>query len=304
MIELRHLGDGTAQVGYAGDAYNTAVYLRRTADALGIGSDVEVAFLTGLGHDEDSASMRAAWAAEGVLDRSVLVAGRVPGLYAIRVDDHGERRFSYWRDASAARHVLGGLEWVGRLDAQVVHLSGITLQLTTPDVRQALVRRLAELRSDGAIVSFDTNYRPAGWSDAAAAAEAMDDVARTASIVFATYEDEAAMHACSSPEAAARRLAGLGVPEVVMKHGASGAHVLVDGLMTHVPAEVVERVVDTTAAGDAFAGGHLAARIGGRSPVAAAQVGAGVAATVVQHPGAVIAPTVQLVSAHHLTAAR
>ena len=162
MIEVRYLNAVTAGIGYAGDTYNTAVYLRRTADVLG--TDVEVGYLTGLGDDEDSAAMRTAWAAEGIVDRSVVLDGLLPGLYTVRVDDRGERRFSYWRSSSAARHLFTATEWVEHLEGDVIHLSGITLQLASPAAREALRHRLAELRAAGTLISLDTNYRASGWS--------------------------------------------------------------------------------------------------------------------------------------------
>jgi hypothetical protein len=48
--------------------------------------------------------------------------------------------------------------------------------------------------------------------------------------------------------------------------------------------------VDTTSAGDAFAGGYLAARMASQPPAGAARVAADVAATVVSHPGAIVPP--------------
>jgi 2-dehydro-3-deoxygluconokinase len=292
MVEVRHVDASTARIGHAGDTYNTAVYLRRTADQLGV--DLEVGYLTGLGSDEDSADMRAAWAAERVTDRSVLLEDLLPGLYTIRVDATGERRFSYWRSASAARHLFATTKWVEQLDAEVIHLSGITLQLASPAAREALGHRLGELRSAGALVSFDTNYRPSGWSDPLQAARAMDDVSSVSSIVFATFDDEVAMHGCSSVPDAAARLARLGVPEVVVKTGPDGAHILTGGRAEHVPASPVDHIVDTTAAGDAFAGGYLAARVSGQPATEAGRIAAAVAATVISHPGAIIPRTVPL----------
>jgi len=293
MIEVRYLDAATAGIGYAGDTYNTAVYLRRTADALG--TDVEAGYLTGLGADENSAAMRAAWSAEGVVDRSVLLEGLLPGLYTVRVDAWGERRFSYWRSASAARHLFATTEWVEHLDADAIHLSGITLQLASPAARDALQHRLAALRAAGTLISLDTNYRAPGWSSPGDAAHAMDEVAKAASVVFATFDDEAAMHGCRSVADAADRLTTLGVPEVVVKSGADGARVVADGRIEDVPATQVERAVDTTAAGDAFAGGYLAARLADQSPAEAARIAADVAAAVVSHPGAIIPRSVPLI---------
>jgi 2-dehydro-3-deoxygluconokinase len=295
MIELRAIDDSTMRVGYAGDTYNTAVYLHRTADHLGV--DIDVGYLTGLGTDEFSADMRTAWAREGIADRSIALADKLPGLYTVRVDDQGERRFSYWRSASAARHLFAGTGWVEDLrDIDVLHLSGVTLQLTSNAAREHLVDRLAALRSQGTLISFDTNYRPSGWENPDDAARVMDQVAKVATVVLATYEDEVAMHSCRSVRDAVTRLADLGVPEVVVKSGAEGAHVLVGADAVHIPAARVERVVDTTSAGDAFAGGYLAARMASRPPAEAARVAADVAATVVSHPGAIVPSSVQLIS--------
>ena len=273
-------------VSYAGDTYNTAVYLKRTAVALGV--TTEVGYLTGLGDDEYSDDMRAAWSAEGVTDRALLINGHLPGLYTVRVDDRGERRFAYWRSASAARELLAGTDWIDHIDGDYVHLSGITLQLAPTKTRDALVDKLDGLRQQGTTISFDTNYRPSGWQSADEAAQAMNHTARAATIVFATLDEETAMHGSRTAAEAADRLARLGVPEVAVKAGADGAHVLADGHLRHVPARPVPAVVDTTAAGDAFAGGYLAARMAGKHPFDAAAVAVHVAGEVVTHPGAII----------------
>jgi 2-dehydro-3-deoxygluconokinase len=75
----------------------------------------------------------------------------------------------------------------------------------------------------------------------------------------------------------------------VIKRGSGHTWVSQQGAEVQV-AEVVPigQPVDTTAAGDAFAAGYLAARIRGRTPLEAAQAGNGLAAAVVMHPGAII----------------
>jgi 2-dehydro-3-deoxygluconokinase len=292
MLELTHTGERTLALGFAGDTYNAAVYLRRVATALG--ADAEVGYLTGLGEDAYSAAMRAAWAENGVRDRSVTVEGRIPGLYAIRTAGDGEREFTYWREASAARAFFAGPGFPAALEGELVHLSGITLQLTTPASRAALLDRLRELRAGGTTVSFDTNYRPAGWPDASDAAAAMAAVCETADIVLASDDDERLMHGEETAEDALARLRGHGAAEVVLRAGEAGAHVAAGGAVRHVPAAPVAEVVDTTAAGDAWAGAYLAARLAGRAPVEAAEVANAVAAVVVQHRGAVIDAGVEL----------
>ena len=97
MVELRRSASGGLIHGFAGDAYNTAVYLKRSAP------EIDVQFLTAVGDDSFSHDMRAAWAAEGVGDTYAFTAPRkLPGLYLIETDAAGERQFHYWRSESAA----------------------------------------------------------------------------------------------------------------------------------------------------------------------------------------------------------
>jgi 2-dehydro-3-deoxygluconokinase len=293
MVELTHLDPGTLRLGFAGDTYNTAVYVARVARELAL--DADVGYLTGVGTDDFSAAMRAAWLADGVLDRSLIVPDHIPGLYAVRTAPDGERSFTYWRRESAARALFADDAWCADLDADLVHLSGITMQLVSPTAREALVGRLAELRRAGARVSFDTNYRPSGWASAHEAGAAMAQICAVADIVLASREDEEQLHGRTPVEASIARLEALGAGEVVLRDGPEGAYVSAGGGVRHVPPRRVDRVLDTTAAGDAFAGGYLAARLANEPAESAAALGNAVAAAVIQQPGAITPPEIRLV---------
>jgi 2-dehydro-3-deoxygluconokinase len=293
MLELTAAGERLLRLGYAGDTYNTAVYIRRVAVELGL--DLDVGYLTGLGGDDYSAQMRAAWLEEGIADRSLTIPGRLPGLYAVTTSATGERRFSYWREQSAASALFAGSDWCLQLGADLVHLSGITLQLVAPEARGTLRDRLLELRAGGTLVSFDTNYRAAGWPSPAAAAEAMAELAGACDIVFASDGDERLLHGPGSPAEHIGRLAAGTGAEVILRSGAGGAYVSSGGApAVHVAAVPVARVVDTTGAGDAFGGAYLAARLAGEPPPRAAAFGNAVAGQVIQHPGAITAQDIRL----------
>ena len=104
-----------------------------------------------------------------------------------------------------------------------------------------------------------------------------------------TWDDEQALWGDADPEAAIRRLQQAGVREIVLKNGAAGATYATGDTCHHIPAERVEHIVDTTAAGDAFNAGYLAARLQGADPVASCKNGNRLAARVIQHKGAIIA---------------
>jgi sugar/nucleoside kinase (ribokinase family) len=97
-----------------------------------------------------------------------------------------------------------------------------------------------------------------------------------------------ALTGAATPEAAAEAWRGLGADEVVVKLGAGGAYVQSASGSELAPAVVPAQVLDTTAAGDAFNAGYIAARlVEGGSMREAAERGAALAAEVIGWPGAI-----------------
>jgi sugar/nucleoside kinase (ribokinase family) len=76
------------------------------------------------------------------------------------------------------------------------------------------------------------------------------------------------------------------VKVLVVTRGEKGAVSVESGDQCEVPAEPVERIVDTTGAGDLFAAGFLAGRAQGRSNADCLRMGAIAAAEVISHYGA------------------
>jgi len=291
MLELQGEAFGHMQQGFGGDTLNTAVYLARCGGPRGLRVD----YATALGDDSLSAGLLARWQAEGVGTGLVRrLPGRLPGLYLIEVDTDGERRFRYWRDQAAARDYFDAPDGSTPLEQQAhridaLYLSGISLAILPPAGRERLATLCEALRRRGALVVFDNNYRPRLWPDPAQARHWFSRFSALAGMALMTLDDE--MVLWGQPDDAAQLQATLAgpAPELVVKRGALPVLLRLAGQpLQAVPTEAVVRVVDTTAAGDSFAGAYLAARLGGADPLRSAVAGNRLAARVVQHHGAVI----------------
>ncbi len=278
MIELAVDRPGD-QIGFSGDVFNTAVYLAR-----GLGPGHEVAFLSVIGRDPMSDRMAAYIAAQGVgTGDLVRHPTRLPGVYAITTDAAGERSFTYWREASAARTLFA--DGFGRLGGyDVLYLSGITLAILPPDVRAGLIAALAAFPGR---LAFDSNYRPRLWEDAATARAAMAAVWALRPIALPSLDDEMALFGDADEAAARARLFSYGLREGALKRGALGPVALDPEAAAQVFAPA-SCVVDTTAAGDSFNGAFLAAHLSGETEADAMARGHAQAVEVIGHPGAII----------------
>lgn len=285
MLELTQSMDGDARLRFGGDTFNTALYMTR------LGSPVQYA--TALGADVWSTEMKAAWADEGVgLDLIVIDPDRLPGLYAIRNDAAGERTFSYWREASAARNFMR-LSGSGRVleamsQADLLYLSGISLSLFDQADRALLLAVARTVRERGGDIAFDPNYRARNWSSPEAARRAIEAFSPFVTIALPTFDDEAALHGDPSPEATAERWRRNGAREVVVKLGPDGG-LLADGSgLRRIETDPIQTPVDTTGAGDSFNAGYLHSRLSALDAPAAVRAGNALASRVIQHAGAII----------------
>jgi len=295
MIELGDLdaADGRVRLGFAGDTCNTAIYLSRL-----LGPDgPRVSYATALGDDALSRRMIEALRAEGLDTGHIArLPGKLPGIYAIEVDANGERSFRYWREASAARRMLseGGLDLEAIMPCGMLYLSGITLAILSDAQRERLVALMHRVRQAGGQVAFDGNYRPRLWASPDDARRWTIRALAASTIALPSVDDELALFGDADEGAALDRLLASGPSEIVLKRGSRGPVVALSGERDALPCPEAERVVDTTAAGDSFNAGYLAARLSGAGPVEAARSGHALACQVIGHVGAILPRDVTL----------
>jgi 2-dehydro-3-deoxygluconokinase len=288
MIELQQHENGSLQQSFGGDTLNTAVYMARL-----LGRSAQVDYVTALGDDSFSDAMCQTWKREGIgLSKVQRLPGRLPGLYCIQTDAQGERRFLYWRNEAAVRDCFttpGADAILGALpEYDVLYLSGITLAVLGERGRERLLATLAQARTGGARVVFDNNYRPRLWHSVEQARDAYRACLACVDLALLTEDDEQALFGYTDSEQLLAAYRELGISEVVVKRGAQSCLVESAGERFEIPAHAVQKVIDTTAAGDSFSAAYLSMRLRGGSPQEAAQAGHRLASLVIQHPGALI----------------
>ncbi len=283
MVEMAPVGDGLYRRGFAGDTFNTAWHMARW-----LGPAARVGMITRVGRDALSDAFLAEMAADGM---EVSGVARDPlrgmGLYMIELDGV-ERRFHYWRDTSAARHLAEDAAVLAQAlrGVGLVHLSGITLAILSGVARERLLAVLAEYRAAGGVVAFDPNIRPRLWASMDEMREAVGRMLALTDIALPSLEDEVTHFGDRDAGAVLERMAGLGVAEVVVKDGAGAVTVLSGGHVQRIATPPVAGIRDTTGAGDAFNAGYLAARVLGQEAGSCVRAGQRMAAVVLQHAGA------------------
>lgn len=289
MIELSSidLEQHQARLAVAGDAYNTAVYLKRELGRL----KGSVDFITAVGSDALSDAMVEEFQREELgTDLVQRHATRLPGIYNIKLDSAGERTFGYWRSQSAARTMFAefGLTESDFAGYDAIYLSAITLAILSISARHQLISICKTLKNQGKTVVFDSNYRPQLWEATDVARVTIDAMWHATTIALPSIDDEQALFPGASEDEIIARIERLGINEIALKRGAAGPLILSEGKISRFDLPQAPLVVDTTAAGDSFNAGYLAARVSGASPETSARSGHLLATRVIGETGAII----------------
>ena len=165
--------------------------------------------------------------------------------------------------------------------ASVLYLEGYLWDPEEP--RKAMRRAIAAARNAGRKVAFTL-------SDAFVISRHGDDFRALIAdgqidILFANEHELAALTGLDDFQAGLMQLAA-NVPTVVVTRSEHGAHAVSGGEHAHVPAQPIDKVVDTTGAGDLFAAGFLFGHVRGRPLEDCLTLGAICAAEVISHYGA------------------
>lgn len=172
--------------------------------------------------------------------------------------------------------------------ARIGHFEGY--MLTDPVARKMIVEGMQAVRAGGGIVSLDVNDPFV----IGLLGDTLHDIIREHVDIVFLNADEARALTDLDPDGAVRKVAGeLGVRTAIVKRGREGSLVMHEGELHEIGIRSVH-AVDTTGAGDAYAGGYLYGLLQGWEPPRCGALAAAVAALTVSQIGAVVKDRVAL----------
>lgn len=166
-------------------------------------------------------------------------------------------------------------------DARILLLEGYLWDMDEP--RVAMRRAIGMARAAGRQVAFGVSAVFCIRNHRADFIDMLDR--REIDIFFANEEEVLALAETDDFEKAVAFVAPR-VPLLVTTRGPDGAIAVKDGVRTVIAAEPIERLVDTTGAGDLFSAGYLVGHVQGRPVEDCLRMGAIAAAEVISHWGA------------------
>ena len=279
LIELFEEATHSYKQSVAGDVFNTLFYASR----LGL----KTGFISNFGSDDLTKNILEVMDREGI-DRSYTTESdkKTNGIYLIATNESGDPHYSFWRSDSAARETLQAID-VKKLEdfilsSKYFHFSAIALAILHE--RKILISILQKLR--GKIkISFDTNFRKGLWDEIDNLKIFIESASSFVDVLFVSRSDDENIYGVRTAEAAMKYYQSLGYKLIIYKQGSDDVYCWNSNTLIQVPTIKDVRVVDATAAGDAFNAGFIAAQIRGENIENSIRNGNGCAAFVIGRRG-------------------
>ena len=182
-------------------------------------------------------------------------------LAVVTVDPSGERSFAFCRRPGADTQIDRAKALEAVKDADILHFGSVSL--SSPLCRDTITAAVSFAKENGALITYDPNYRASLWQSEEEAIREMRAVLPLCDIVKISEEETLLLTGFEAPEDAAKALAEKGVRLTIVTLGAEGAYWRFGEHSGTVPGFRV-KVADTNGAGDTFFGAFLS-RIAKRS---------------------------------------
>lgn len=176
-------------------------------------------------------------------------------LAFVELDEHGDRSFSFYRNPGADI-LLTADEIDKSLLSETHFLHFGSVSLTNEPSRSATLFAAKTAKENGAVISYDPNFRTPLWKSEEEAVEVMKKAVPLADIIKVSEEELLMLTGESDLLSGAKALQSEGVSLVLVTCGAKGAFYLCGEASELLPTYNVV-TIDTNGAGDTFFGAVL-----------------------------------------------
>lgn len=198
------------------------------------------------------------------------------------IDQSGEHTMISCRGA-AANELYGKIDPALFQEGDIFHVSGYVFQ--SQSSKSTAIELIHLAKKAGAKISLDPSY-----NFARTAMQNHKEILSQLDYFFPNESEMQFIAQSASEKDALKYLKELGMKTIILKKGAAGCYLADRTNDRLIEAYQVRDVVDTTGAGDAFAGGFLAGRIKGLTPYQSVKLGHACAAIIVTAIGGHSAP--------------
>ncbi len=238
LIDFTPTPDGAYIPNVGGAPYNVAACVAK----FGLSSS----FFGKVGKDAFGSLIAKTAKSYGVNTNGIICTdGSVTSHAFVTLDAMGERDFVFCRDADK-RLMYTEID-ESLLDCGIFHFG--TLSLTDEPFKSTSYKALQKAKDNGAVISFDPNYRALLWKSEADFVNSCKAVLDKVDVLKVSEEEAQLLEKADTALEAFARLAKGKL--AFMTCGANGAYCHINGSIDYVPTVKVN-TVDTTGAGDVF----------------------------------------------------
>jgi 2-dehydro-3-deoxygluconokinase len=259
LIELFEEAPHIYKQSVAGDVFNTLFYASR----LGL----KTGFISNFGSDDLTKNILEVMDREGINRSCTSISeSKTNGVYLISTNHSGEPYYAFWRNDSAARETLQTIdikkieEYIGF--SKYFHFSAIALAILKD--REVLISLLMKLL-DKVKITFDTNFRNGLWDDIGKLRDFIETASSFVDVLFVSKSDDENIFGSRTAGVAMKYYQQLGYKVIIYKQGSQDVIAWDTKTIIRVPTLKDIKVVDATAAGDAFNAGFISAQIRGEN---------------------------------------
>jgi 2-dehydro-3-deoxygluconokinase len=283
MIEFSNLEKNLYKQSIAGDTLNFSFYLDKKI--------FNPFFLTAIGTSDISQKVLSFLKQEKInIDLVKKIALNEIGLYLIKNDKLGEKRFYYWRDNSAAKFFFNNniKKFSKKLqNFEYIYFTGITLSLLEDKNIDNFMGLINYFKKKNSKIVFDLNIRINRWSKKTLILY-LNKLLPKVDIFFASGEDFFYLKSSEKVIDFEKIINKFKIPHGIYRKNAQYNYSFYNNKKYMIKNKLLKKVVDTSGAGDGYNAAYLSNFLKNYDPQKALGCASRIGAKIVMKKGAIV----------------